>query len=114
MDRNKIITAIGVPMLTLMEDQKLDGNDLSFVIISFTLKMDTCFNSEILLAKASSALSVRLDIFKDCIKLKVFIFEYDLLKPNLYSGASIMGSIFSLLLDGRTNVIALASQPLGR
>ena len=97
-----------------MGGQKLGGNDLSFVNILFILKMDTCFNSRILLAKASSPLSVRLDIFRDCIKLKLFIFEYDLFKPNLYSGTSIMGSTFSLLLDGRIEGIVFASQPLGR
>ena len=59
-------------------------------------------------------MSVRHDIFRDCIKLKLFIFEYDLLKPNLYSGVLFMGSTFSLLLDGRTKVIAFTSQPLDR
>ena len=99
-------------ILTFMGDQKLGGNDLSFVNVLLLLNVDMCFNSGILLAKASSPLSVRFDIFTDCIKLKLFIFGYGLLKPNLYSGASIMGSMFSLLMDGRTKVIALASQPL--
>ena len=45
--------------------------------------------------------------------LKLSIFEYDLLKPNLHLGDSSMGSTFSLLLDGRTKVIAFASQSLG-
>ena len=57
---------------------------------------------------------VRLDIFRDFIELKLFIFEYDLLKPNLYSGSLIMGSTFSLPLEGRTKVIAFALQPSGR
>ena len=29
---------------------------------------------------------MRLDIFKDCMRLKLFLLEFDLLKPNLYSG----------------------------
>ena len=72
------------------------------------------FYSGILLAKTSSVLSVRFDIFRDCIKLKLFIFEDELLKYNLYSGASMVGSTFSLLLDGQTKFIAFASQPLDR
>ena len=67
-----MITAIGVPkvenIITFMGDQKLGGNDLSFVNVPFILKRDTCFNSGILLAKASSPLSVSLDIFRYCIK----------------------------------------------
>ena len=119
MDRNNMmITAIGVPIVeniwTFRRDQKLGGNDLSFVNVLFILEMDTCFISGILLGKVSSPLSVKLNIFRDCIKLKLFIFEYDLLKPTLYSGVSVMGSTFSLLLDGRTEVIAFDSQPLGR
>ena len=113
-----MITTIGVPMVeniwTFMGDQKLGVNDLSSVNILFILEMDTCFISGILLARASSPLSVRLNIFRDCIKLKLFIFEYDLLKPNLYSDVSIMGSTFSLLLDGGTKAIGFASQTLGR
>ena len=72
--------------------------------------MDTCFISVILLARPSSLLSVRLNIFRDCIRLKLIIFEYDLLKPNLYLDVSVMGSMFSLMLEGRTKVIAFASQ----
>ena len=113
-----MITATGVPMLeniaTFMGDQKLGGNDLSFVNILLILKMDMCFISGILLAKASSLLSVSLNIFMDCIRLNLLIFEYDLLKPNLYLGVSVMGSTFSLLLDGRTKAIAFASEPSGR
>ena len=55
-----------------------------------------------------------LDIFRDCIRLKLLILEYDLFKPNLFSGPSIMESRLSLLLDGRTKVMAFASHPLGR
>ena len=51
------ITVVGVPMveniLTLMGDQKLGINDLSFVKVLFKLKMETCFTSGILLARAS-------------------------------------------------------------
>ena len=57
---------------------------------------------------------MRLDIFKDYIKLKLFIFEEDLLKSNLYSVASVEGSTFSLLLHGSTKVIAFSPQPLGK
>ena len=81
MDRNNIISAIGVPMveniLTFIGAQELGRNGLSFVNIIFILKMDTCFISGILLAKASSPLSVRVGIFRDWIKLKLFIFDYD-------------------------------------
>ena len=110
-----LITANGVPMveniLTYMGDQKLCSNVLSFVNILFILKIDPCFISRFLLAKTSNLLSVRLDVCRDCIRLKLFIFEYDLLKPYLYSGALMMSSAFSLLLDGRTKVIAFPSQP---
>ena len=111
-----IITATGAHMvknsLTFMGDQKLGGKDLSFVNMLFILKIDTNFISGILLAKTFNPSSVRLDVFTDCIKLKLFIFEYDLLKPNLSSGASVLGSTLSSLLDGRTKVKAVASQPL--
>ena len=46
-------------------------------------------------------------MFKDCITLK-------LLNPNLFSDAFIIESSLSQLLDGKTNVIALASHPSGR
>ena len=111
-----LITTTRVPIieniLTFKGEPKLCGYVLCFVIILLTLKIDTCFISRILLAKTSSLLSVRCDIFRDCIKLKLFIFEYDLLKFSLYSGSSMVGSTFNLLLDGRTKVIAFASQPL--
>ena len=73
-----------------MGDQKLGINDLSFVKVLFTLEMETCVISGILLARASSPLSVRLDIFRNCTRLKIFIFKYNLLKPNLYSGVSLI------------------------
>ena len=56
----------------------------------------------------------RLDMSRDSIKLKLLILEYDLLKPNLFSVASIMESTFSQLLDGRTTVIALTLHPSGK
>ena len=90
-----------------MGDQKLCGNALSFINIMFILKINTPFISGILLAKTFNSLSVRLDIFRDFIRLKLFIFAYDLLKPNLYSGASMMGSAFSLLLDGKQKLLHL-------
>ena len=59
---------IEVPMvennLNFVDDQKLGGNDLSFVTVLIILKMDTCFIQGISLAKVSSLSSVRLDIFK--------------------------------------------------
>ena len=77
-----MINTIGIPMieniLTFMGDQKLGVNDLSSVNVVFILKMDTCFISGILLANASSPLPVWLNILRDCMRLKLFIFEYDL------------------------------------
>ena len=113
-----IITAVRVPMveniLIFMGDQKLGINDVSFVKVLFILEMETCFISGMLIASASSPLSERLNIFRDYIRLKLFIFEYELLKPNLYLGVSSIGSTFSLLLDGRIEAIAFISQPSGR
>ena len=78
-----LINAIGEPMvkniLTFMGDQKICGNVLRFVNVLFILKIDMCFISRILLARICNPLSLRLDIFKDCMKLKLFIFECDLL-----------------------------------
>ena len=51
---------------------------------------------------------------RDCIRLKLLILAYGLLKPNLFSRASMMESTLSLLLVGRTKVIALALHKLGR
>ena len=47
-----------------------------------------------------------LDMFRDCIKLKFIILEYDLLNPNLFSNAFLPNSMLSQLLEGRTNLIA--------
>ena len=110
------ITVVGVPMvknnLTFIGDQILGVNDLSFVKVLFMLEMETCFISGNLLARASSLLSMRLYIFRACIRLKLSFFKYVLLKSKLDLGDSFMGSTFSLLLDGSTKVIAFASQPL--
>ena len=71
--------AIGVPMvkniLTVIGDQELCGYVLSFISILFMLKIDTCFISGILLAKICNPSSVRLGIFEDCIRLRLFIFR---------------------------------------
>ena len=73
-----LIGAIGVPMveniLTFIGDQKLYRYVLSFVSILFMLKIHMCFITRVLLAKICNPLSVRLDIFKDYIKVKLFIF----------------------------------------
>ena len=87
---NIIITVIGIPVventLKFVDDQKLGGNDLSFINILLILKMDTCFISGISFAKACNLSSVRLDMFRDYIRLKLLILEYDLLKSNLFLG----------------------------
>ena len=94
---------IEVPMakmfLLSIKDQKPWRHVLSFVSVLFMPKIDTCFISKILLAKSWNLSSTRLDMFKDCIKLKLSIFDYYLLKPNLYSGTLMVDSIFSWLLD---------------
>ena len=68
-----MITIIGVPVVennvTLVDDQKLGGNDLSFVNVLFMLKTDTCFILGILLAKFCMLSSVRLEMFRDRLKL---------------------------------------------
>ena len=64
------------------------------------------FQFQNLLAKTCNLSSVRLDIFKDCIKLKLLIFKKDLLKPYLYSVALMEGSTVSLLFTGSTKVTA--------
>ena len=53
-------------------------------------------------------------MFKNCIKLKLSILEQDLLNPNLLSDTFMIESTLSSLLDGKTNVIALASHPSHR
>ena len=109
---NIIVAIIGVPIvennLTSMDDQKVGSNDLILVKVLFMLNRDMYFISGILLAMPFKLPSVRLYMSRDCIKLKLFIFEYDLLKPKLSSIASMMESTFSQLLHGRTKVIAFA------
>ena len=70
-----------------------------------------CFISRILLAKTCKVSSMRLDILKDCIKLKLVTFLVGPVKPYSYSVASMEGSTFSLLLDADTKVVTFASQP---
>ena len=94
-------------------DQKVGGNDLSLIKVLFMLNTEV-FHFSILLAGLLKFSSVRLDICRDCIQLKFLTLEKDPLKPNLFSVVSIMESTFSLLLDGRTKVIALASHPSGK
>ena len=53
-------------------------------------------------------------MFRDCIKLKFSVLEYDLLNLNLFSDAFIPELMLSQLLEGRTNIIAFASHPSGR
>ena len=91
---NIMIVIIGMPMvensLTFVDNQKVGGNDLILVKVLFMLNTDMCFISHILLAMLFKLSSVRLDMSRDCIKLKLLILEYDLLKPNLFSVASMM------------------------
>ena len=70
--------------LTFMDDQKVGGNDLIFIKVLFILNTDMCFILGILLAKFCKLSSVRLEMFRDCIRLKLLILRYDLLKPNLF------------------------------
>ena len=115
---NIMIVVIGLLIvgsnLTSVDDQNVGGNDLSLVKVLFMLNTDMCFISGILLAKLFKLSSLRLNMSRDCIKLKLLILEQDLLKPNLFSVVSISESTFSLLLDGRTKVIALVSHLPGR
>ena len=62
-------------VFTFIEDQNLLGSVLSFVSVIFILKIDICFISHILLAQFFDLSSVRFGRFKDCIKLKLLIFE---------------------------------------
>ena len=49
-----------------------------------------------------------------CIRLKLSIFEYDLLKPNLYFGDSSMGATSQFFVGWEDIILALALQPSGR
>ena len=94
-----IIAIIRVPIvensLTSVDDQKVGGNDLIPFKVLLMLNTDMCFISGILLVMLFKLSSVRLDMSRNCIKLKLLILEYDLLKPNQFSVASIMESTFS-------------------
>ena len=113
-----MVVIIGVPMvensLTSVDDKKVGSNDLILFKVLFMLNTDMCFISGILLAILFKLSSVRLNMSRDCIKLKLLILEYDKLKPNLFYMASIMESVFGQLLDGRTKVKALASHLSGK
>ena len=100
--------------LTIWEDQWVMGIDHSFVRVLLMLNMEQCFISGILVAIACKSRSLRFEMFRYCIKLKLSILVYDLLNPNLFSDAFILESTLSWLLDGKTNVIAFASHPSGR
>ena len=67
-DRNNIlVTTVVVAMadniLIFMGGPKISVNDLSFVTVLFILEMEMCFISGIFLVKASSLMSVRLNIY---------------------------------------------------
>ena len=69
-----IVVIIGVPIIesnsTIVDDQKVGGDNLSFLKVLFMLNTDMCFFSGILLARLVMVPSVMLDISRDCIKLK--------------------------------------------
>ena len=74
-----MITIIGVPMvennLTSVDGPTVGGNDLIFIKVLFMLSTDMCFISSILLAKFCKLSSVRLFMFRDCIRLKLLIWD---------------------------------------
>ena len=76
---NIIITVTGVPIvemsLTLLDDQEVIGIDLGFVKVFFMLNKDIVSFLGILLARLCSLSSFRLEMFRDCIMLKLSIFE---------------------------------------
>ena len=61
--------------LTFVGDQKVGGSDLIFIKLLFILNTDMCFISGFLLARFCKLLSVRLEIFRDCMRLKLLILE---------------------------------------
>ena len=61
--------------LTLLGDQEIIFIDLSFVKVMFILNRDMCFISGILLARVCNLMLFRLEMFRDCIKLKFSILE---------------------------------------
>ena len=60
---------------TFMDDQKVGGDDLSFVKVLLMLNTDMCLISSVLLARLFMVSSVVLHISNDCIKLKLLILE---------------------------------------
>ena len=72
---NIIITVTGIPIvemnLILLDDQEVVCIDLSFVKVLFMLDMDICFILGILFARLCNLSSFRLEVFRDCIKLKL-------------------------------------------
>ena len=76
---NIMVVVMEVPIvesnLTSVDDKKVCGNDLSPIKVLFILNTDMCFISDILLAMPFKFLSERLDILRDCIKLKLLILD---------------------------------------
>ena len=100
--------------MTFVDNQKVGGNDLILVKVLLMLNTGMCFSLCILLAMLFKLSSVRLDMSRNCIKQKLLFLEYYLLKPNLFSVASVMESTFGQLLDGSTKVIVLTSHQSGK
>ena len=63
--------------LTTWEDQWVIGIDCHFVRVFLMLNMDKCFISDISVAIACKLWSWRFEMFRECIKLKLSILEYD-------------------------------------
>ena len=61
--------------LTFVDDQKVGGNDLILVKLLFMLKTAMCFISHILLVIHFKLSSVKVDMSRDYIKLKLLILE---------------------------------------
>ena len=74
-----IITVTRVPIvemnLILLDDQEVMGNHLSFVKVVYMLNRDKCFIPAIIVASSCNLTTFRLEIFRDCIKLKLSILE---------------------------------------
>ena len=115
---NMIATVIGVIMVEIIsitqEDKWVIGINHIFVRVLLMLNMEKCFILVILVAITCKLWSWRFEMFRDCIKLKLSILEYDLLNPNLFSDVFILESMLSQLFEGKMNVIAFASHPSGR
>ena len=76
---NMIITVTGVIIvkmnLTPVDNQEVTGIDLSYVKVLFMLNTDKCSILGILGARACNIMSFMLEMFRDCIKLKLSILE---------------------------------------